>query len=481
MKPFLSEDFLLQTPTARTLYHQYAEPMPIFDFHCHLPVQQIADNARFANLTRIWLDGDHYKWRAMRAMGVSEELITGAAADDERFEAWAKIVPKTVGNPLYHWTHLELKRFFGISDRLLGPVTWREIYDHCTEMLQTQAFRVQDLLGRMNVRAICTTDDPADSLEHHRRIAGDGHCPARVLPGFRGDCAMAVEYPDEFNAWVGRLEAAADIHVDSYSSFLEALRSRHTSFHDAGCRLSDLAMERPYAVEYRSSGVSRIFDKVRKGTEPDLSEVLQFKSALLKEIAFMNDERGWVQQFHIGALRNTNTRAKGALGRDAGYDGIGDFEIAGHLARLLDGLDREGRLAKTILYVLNPADNEMAAAMIGNFQDGSVPGKIQFGPAWWFNDQKSGMERHLDALSNMGLLSLFVGMVSDSRSFLSYPRHEYFRRILCNFFGSRVEEGELPDDPGLLGGIVQDIAYRNARAYFGVSPISPISRGQESR
>ncbi|MFC1888675.1 glucuronate isomerase [Thermodesulfobacteriota bacterium] len=469
MKPFLSEDFLLQTPTACTLYHQYAEQMPIFDFHCHIPVRQIAGNASFENLTRIWLDGDHYKWRAMRSVGVPERLITGDAADDEKFEAWASTVPKTIGNPLYHWTHMELKRPFGISGRLLNPETWREIYDRCSGMLQTEAFRAQGILGQMNVRAICTTDDPADSLENHRRIAVDGKCPARVLPGFRGDSAMAVERPDEFNAWVARLEAAADAHIASYPSFLEALRSRHASFHDAGCRLSDLAMERPYAADYTERGVGRIFDKVRKGAAPEASEALQFKAALLSEIARMNYERGWVQQFHIGALRNTNTRAMGTLGRDSGYDSIGDFEIAGPLAKLLDALDREGRLAKTVIYVLNPADNELAAAMIGGFQDGSVSGKIQFGPAWWFNDQKSGIEKHLDALSNMGLLSLFVGMVSDSRSFLSYPRHEYFRRILCNFLGSRVDEGELPDDQELLGGIVQDISYRNARTYFGMS------------
>lgn len=468
MKPFLSENFLLQSKTAEILYHEYAKQMPIFDYHCHLPVREIADNINFENLTIIWLNGDHYKWRAMRANGINERFITGDATDYEKFEAWAATVPKTIRNPLYHWTHMELKNPFGITGKLLNPDTAREIYDTCTEMLQTESFSTKGILKQMNVKVVCTTDDPVDSLEHHFRIKEDRSFPVKILPAFRPDKAMSIESPDVFNTWLGKLEAAADVSIKNFSSFMEAIQKRHDFFHKAGCRISDHGIEQPYAEDYTEQEIFRIFDIVRQGNTPAPNEILRFKSAMLIEFARMDNEKGWVQQFHIGALRNTNIRAMEALGPDTGYDSIGDFELAKPLAKFLDTLDRENRLAKTILYILNPGDNEMIAAMIGNFQDGSVPGKIQFGPGWWFNDQKDGMERQLNALSNMGLLSCFVGMQTDSRSFLSYPRHEYFRRVLCNLIGTDVENGELPNDMNLLGQLVQNISYNNAYNYFGI-------------
>ena len=436
MKAFLSEDFLLQTETARVLYHDFAETMPIFDYHCHLPVREIAENKKFENLTQIWLKGDHYKWRAMRANGIDERLVTGNATDLEKFQAWAATVPKTLRNPLYHWTHLELKRYFGISGKLLGPETAKEIYATCSEMLQSGDFSTRRILQRMNVKVVCTTDDPTDRLEHHLRIKEDRTFPVKVLPAFRPDKALGVDSPQEFNRWVGQLEAAADIHIVDYASFLDAIRARHEFFHEAGCRLSDHGIEHPYAEDYTLKDIARIFDRVREGKGLQRDESLQYKSAVMTELAKMDAEKGWTQQFHLGALRNINSRAMQTLGPDTGYDTIGDFEMARGLAKFLDALEKESQLAKTILYVMNSRDNELIAAMIGNFQDGSVPGKMQFGSAWWFNDQKDGIERQINALSNMGLLSRFVGMLTDSRSFLSYPRHEYFRRVLCNLLGN---------------------------------------------
>ena len=468
MKAFMSEDFLLQTKTARMLYHDFAEGMPIFDYHCHLPVSEIAEDKNFENLTQIWLKGDHYKWRAMRAAGVEERFITGDAADDEKFEAWAATVPKTLRNPLYHWTHLELKRYFGISGKLLNPVTAREIYDMCSGMLQTEGFSARGILKRMNVRVVCTTDDPVDSLEHHLRIREDQAFSIKILPAFRPDKALGVELPEAFNGWVGQLEAAADVPVIDFDSFLEAIERRHDFFHEAGCRISDHGLEHLYAEDYSSKEIRGIFERVRQGKKPERHEVLQYKSAVMIELARMDAEKGWTQQFHFGALRNTNTRAMQKLGPDTGYDSIGDFEMAGRLAKFLDALDKENKLAKTVLYVINPRDNELVASMIGNFQDGSIRGKMQFGAAWWFNDQKDGIERQINALSNMGLLSCFVGMLTDSRSFLSYPRHEYFRRVLCNVLGTDVENGELPDDMELIGNMVKDICFRNAVSYFGI-------------
>jgi glucuronate isomerase len=468
MKPFLTEDFLLQTQTARALYHDFAENMPIFDFHCHLPVAEIAADKTFENLTDIWLRGDHYKWRAMRANGIAERLITGDAGDVEKFQAWAATVPKTLRNPLYHWTHLELKRYFGIAGKLLDPETANDIYDTCTRMLQTPDFSTRSILQRMNVRVVCTTDDPTDTLEHHLKLKAERGFTVKVLPTFRPDKSLGVESPRDFNQWVGRLEASAGLAVKSYDSFLEAIRRRHDVFHQAGCRLSDHGIEHPFSQSFTLKDVRNIFAKTRQGRKPTPSESLKYKSAVTLELARMDAEKGWTQQFHFGALRNINSKAMATLGPDTGYDTIGDFELARALSRFLDGLERDGRLAKTILYVMNPRDNEMVATAIGCFQDGSLPGKMQFGSAWWFNDQKDGIERQIDTLSNMGLLSRFVGMLTDSRSFLSYPRHEYFRRILCNLLGNDVENGELPDDMDLLGGMVKDICFGNAAAYFDI-------------
>lgn len=469
MESFLSEDFLLQTQTAKTLYHQYAEDMPIYDYHCHLPVRDIAENKKFENLTRIWLYGDHYKWRALRANGVKEKLITGNGSDFEKFQAWAATVPKTLCNPLYQWTHLELKRYFGIEGKLLDANTAKEIYDTCTEMLQTDAFSTQSIMQKMNVRVVCTTDDPTDSLEYHQQLRDDQNFPVRVLPAFRPDKAIAVESPANFNDWVDQLAAAADTEITNYETYMTALHQRHDFFHKTGCRLSDHGIEQPYAQNYTETQIRRIFDKVRSGKTLEKSEVRQFKSAMLIELAVMDAEKSWVQQFHLGVLRNTNTRAMQHIGPDTGFDTIGDFEIGKPLSRFLDRLENRGKLTKTILYVVNPRDNELIAAMTGNFQDGSIPGKIQFGSAWWYNDQKDGMEHQITALANMGLLSRFVGMLTDSRSFLSYPRHEYFRRVLCNLLGRDVENGELPDDPELIGSMIKDICYNNAVSYFEIS------------
>jgi glucuronate isomerase len=468
MKPFLTEDFLLQTQTARRLYHDFAENMPIFDYHCHLPVAEIAANKTFENLTDIWLRGDHYKWRAMRANGIPERLITGGAGDAEKFQAWAATVPRTLRNPLYHWTHLELKRYFGVSGKLLNPATAEEIYTDCSAMLRTAGFSTRRILERMNVKVVCTTDDPTDTLEHHLRLKSDRTFPVTVLPAFRPDKALGVESPAEFNKWVGRLEASAGLAVKRFDSFLEAIRRRHAVFHQAGCRLSDHGIEHPFAADYTARDADTAFEKARSGKKPTPAEALKYKSAVMLELARMDAEKGWTQQFHFGALRNINRKALAALGPDTGYDTIGDFEMARSLVRFLDALERDGRLAKTILYVMNPRDNEVVATAAGCFQGGGIPGKMQFGSAWWFNDQKDGIERQINTLSNMGLLSRFVGMLTDSRSFLSYPRHEYFRRVLCNLLGNDVENGELPDDLDLLGGMVRDICYRNAVAYFGI-------------
>jgi glucuronate isomerase len=468
-KTFLDEDFLLSSESARRLYHEYAAGMPIFDYHCHLPVNEIAENRRFENLTRIWLAGDHYKWRAMRTHGIEERLITGEASDWEKFQAWALTVPRAIRNPLYHWTHMELKNPFGITGTLLSPATARGIYDRAGELLAGEPFRARGLLAHFGVKVVCTTDDPVDGLEHHRQLAGefsDGAFGVQVLPAFRPDRALSVESPDHFVSWVSRLERAADLPIGDYTSFLDALRRRHAYFHEQGCRLSDHGLEQPYAADYTDSEVAAIFQRLRDGGEVGAEEALKFKSALMYELAFMDAEAGWTQQFHFGALRNVSGRMLAALGPDTGFDAIGDFEIARPLVRFFDRLDRAGRLARTIVYVLNPRDNELVASILGGFQDGSIPGKMQLGAAWWFNDQLDGMTRQLEALSNLGLLSHFVGMLTDSRSFLSYPRHEYFRRLLCELLGREVEAGLLPNDLPHLGGIVQDICWGNALRYF---------------
>ncbi|UFH52737.1 glucuronate isomerase [Spirosoma sp. KNUC1025] len=466
-KPFLNDDFLLQTESARQLYHSFAKPMPIIDYHCHLPPDQIAEDRTFENLTQIWLYGDHYKWRAMRTNGVDESYCTGNQSDFAKFQKWAETVPYTVRNPLYHWTHLELQRYFGITETLNGQSA-RRIYDACTEQLQTPDFSVRNLLRRMNVETVCTTDDPVDSLEYHQKLADSGF-EISVLPAFRPDKAMAVEDTTTFNQYLSRLESASNVSIADFDDFLTALRQRHDYFAAMGCKLSDHGLEQIYAEEYTEAAIQAIFDKIRSGSTLSGAEVLTFKSAMLVYFAEMDWEKGWTQQFHLGALRNNNSRMLRQLGPDTGWDSIGDFSQARALARFLDRLDTTDKLAKTILYNLNPADNELLATMIGNFNDGSVAGKIQFGSGWWFLDQKEGMERQINALSNMGLLSRFVGMLTDSRSFLSYPRHEYFRRILCNLFGNDIENGELPDDIDWMGNVVQNVCYGNAKTYFGFS------------
>ena len=467
---FLTEDFLLSNNTARTLYHDYAKAMPIYDYHCHLNPREIAENRRFRTLTQIWLTGDHYKWRAMRANGIAERLITGDANDREKFLAWAQTVPYTIRNPLYHWTHLELKRFFDVGGKLLNPDTAQEIYDHCNALLETEAFRVREIMKRMNVRLVCTTDDPVDSLEYHQQIAQDKDFPIKVLPAFRPDNAMAVDSPEAFNAYIERLADAADTDIRNFQSLLDALRRRHNFFHDIGCRISDHDVRIPLALaaEYTEQDVVRIFEKVRTGHLVSPLEQHQFRAAMMYEFGLMYHEKEWTMQFHIGALRNNNSRLMHRVGADAGCDSTGDEQVAAPLSRFLDRLDRQEKLPKTILYALNPKDYDALGTMTGNFQDGTMPGKLQLGAAWWFNDQKDGIIRHLHALSNLGLLSRFVGMITDSRSFLSFPRHEYFRRILCNLLGADVENGELPDDMAHLGKIVQDICYHNAVNYFGI-------------
>ncbi len=463
----ITENFLLQTPSGVRLYHEYAKDLPIVDYHCHLSPRDMAQDRRFANLTQIWLAGDHYKWRAMRANGVAERFITGDASDEEKFLAWAETVPKTLRNPLYHWTHMELKRPLGISDRLLGPDTAWGIWSECNARLAEPEFSCRGILRQMRVVLVCTTDDPTDSLEAHRALAADASFGVRVLPTFRPDRALAVESVEGFQAWIDRLQQAADMEVRHYDGFLEALGRRHEYFHAMGCRLSDHGLETIPAAEYTLADVRAAFARLRRGAALAPADAARFKSAVLYELALMNHQRGWTQQFHIGALRNTNTRGWRTLGPDTGFDSIADGPYARPLARFLDRLDQQDRLARTILYNLNPADNAMMAAMIGNFQDGRTPGKIQWGSAWWFLDQKDGIEQHLNTLSNLGLLSRFVGMLTDSRSFLSYTRHEYFRRILCNLLGSDMDAGLVPRDFGLVGGMVRDICYYNAVRYFG--------------
>jgi len=471
MEPFLSENFLLQNKSAQRLYHEYACDMPIFDYHCHLPVAEIAENKKFANLTKIWLYGDHYKWRAMRANGVDERFITGEATDEEKFMAWAETVPKTLRNPLYHWTHLELKRPFGITGKVLNPSTAKSIYEECTAMLQQDNFSTRGLLEQMKVKIVCTTDDPLDNLEYHKQIAADPSCPVKVLPAFRPDKAMAVENTNTFNSYVDQLAEVSRTDIATFATFLECIDKRHQFFHDTGCRLSDHGLEEPYAMDYSREKTAAVFAKIRSGKTLAADEIIGFKSAMLTEFALMDHSRGWTQQFHFGAIRNTNSRMFAQLGPDTGYDSIGDFSMAKSLAGMLDKLASQDKLTKTILYILNPRDNEMIATMVGNFQGGGIPGKMQFGSGWWFNDQKDGMERQINTLSNMGLLSRFVGMLTDSRSFLSYPRHEYFRRILCNLFGTDMENGELPADFELIGKTIQDICFKNAVDYLGIAPL----------
>lgn len=463
-RPFIHPDFLLENDTARRLYHEVAEELPIIDYHCHLPPRDVAENRQFRNLFEIWLEGDHYKWRALRANGIPERLITGDASPREKFDAWARTVPMTLRNPLYHWTHLELTRYFGITD-LLSEKTADAIWNKTEELLAQPELSVHGIFRKMKVEVVCTTDDPADTLEHHQAVRAMG-LPTRMLPTFRPDQAMAVQDPENWNAWVDRLAATAQMGIGSFEDLLKALRRRHDFFHELGGRLSDHGLNYCPAAAASDEELEAIFQKVRAGVVPGAHEAEQFATRILLETARWNHEKGWTFQLHIGAQRNNNTRMMRALGRDAGFDSIGDWPQAQRLAWVLDALDREDRLPRTILYNLNPADNYVFATMIGNFNDGSIPGKVQYGSGWWFLDQKEGMEWQLNALSNLGLLSRFVGMLTDSRSFLSYPRHEYFRRILCNLLGRNVEQGEIPDDFELLAQYVRGICYHNAREYF---------------
>lgn len=464
MKSFLDQNFLLKNKTAERLYHDYAKDMPIIDYHCHLDPEQMAGNVNFKNLTEIWLKGDHYKWRAMRANGINEEFITGGKSDWEKFEQWALTVPYTLRNPLYHWTHLELQRYFDTHE-LLSPKTAESIYNNCTQKLQKPEYSVQSLITKMNVEVICTTDDPLDGLEHHQRIKG-GNWPVKVFPAFRPDKAMNADDLKALNEYIDKLEAIENTSIASYEDYLITLKKRHDYFAENGCTVSDHGLEQLYAENFTGQEISAIFNKIRLQKELEPIEVLKFRSAMVYEFALWDHEKGWVQQYHIGALRNNNSRAYRETGPDTGYDSIGDFSQAMALSKFLNKLDSTNQLTKTIIYNLNPADNEIIATMAGNFNDGSVAGKIQFGSAWWFLDQKNGMTRQLNALSSMGLLSKLVGMLTDSRSFLSYPRHEYFRRLLCNLFGEDIENGELPNDIEWTGKIVQDICYYNAKNYF---------------
>jgi len=464
MKQFIDENFLLNNKTAETLYHEFAKEMPIIDYHCHLPPDQIAEDKNFDNLTQVWLYGDHYKWRAMRANGIDEAYITGNKSDWEKFEKWAETVPYTLRNPLYHWTHLELQRYFDVHD-ILSPATAKKIYDECTAKLQTPEYSVRNLLKKMNVVTVATTDDPIDNLAFHQQLKNDGF-EVKVLPAFRPDKAMNADDITALNIYIGKLETVYGGVIQDFQTYLGALKSRHDYFATNGCVLSDHGLEQLYAEKYTLEEVSLIFDKIRSSATLSAQEVLQFKSAMLYEFAVWDHEKGWVQQYHIGALRDNNSRMLQTLGPDTGLDSIGDFAQGAALSKFLNRLDTDNKLTKTIIYNLNPADNELIATMIGNFNDGSVAGKIQYGSAWWFLDQKEGMIRQINALSNMGLLSRFVGMLTDSRSFLSFPRHEYFRRLLCNLFGEDIENGELPDDIAWVGKIVEDICYNNAKSYF---------------
>jgi glucuronate isomerase len=464
-KSFITEDFLLQSKFAQKLFHSYAKGLPIIDYHCHLPPGDIANNKQFENLTTIWLDGDHYKWRAMRTLGIPEDFITGAKTDSEKFDKWAYTVPFTIRNPLYHWAHLELERYFNIG-KLLNPGSAREIYDDASSQLQDNSMSARGIIRNMNVEVICTTDDPTDSLEHHATLV-KGNFPVDVRPTFRPDKSFQIESPS-YGLYVASLSQVSGIEITDATGLLKALEKRVNYFHEHGCRLSDHGLEHLYYSKESPVKFDEVFQKAKKSEALSTHEIHYFKYVVLLELARMYHARGWTQQYHLGALRNTNTRMMKLLGPDTGFDSIGDFSQPASLAGFLNELDSTDQLARTILYNLNPSDNEILGAMIGNFNDGSIKGKIQFGSAWWFLDQKDGMEKQINALSNLGLLSCFVGMVTDSRSFMSFPRHEYFRRILCNMLGNDVENGELPRDEKWLGKVVTDICYHNAKAYFNL-------------
>ncbi|MDR3108172.1 MAG: glucuronate isomerase [Planctomycetaceae bacterium] len=485
---FITENFLLRTPSAVNLYHNFAKPMPIIDYHSHLQPSEIADNKHFRNITEVWLSGDHYKWRAMRAAGVDERFITSNASDREKFDKWAWTVPQTLRNPLYHWTHLELARVFSITDRLLNPQTADYIWNTTNELLQQDNFTVRELIRRSNVEVICTTDDPIDTLEHHKRIAADKSCEVKVFPTFRPDKIFNInallpnggvptkESLRDYNVYIDKLAAAANIKINDFDSLLEAIKIRHDYFHQHGCRLSDHGFrEFNYygtAERLTNSNCDKIFQKLRNRS-PDIEQIdsideMVLSSVLMREIAKLDAEKGWTIQLHVGVIRNNNTRLFKQSGVDIGCDSMNSDNFITHcFSRFFDHLDKESKLPKTIVYNLNPVDGDMMATMIGNFQDGKTPGKMQYGSGWWFLDQRDGMRRQIDILSNYGLLSKFVGMLTDSRSFLSFTRHEYFRRILCDILGEEVENGLLPSDDELIGNMVNGICYNNAKEYFG--------------
>ncbi len=464
---YMNEDFLLQNETARQLYHNHAAKMPIYDYHCHLNAAEIAETKQFANLTQAWLYGDHYKWRAMRTNGVEEKYCTGDASDYEKFEKWAQTVPACIRNPLYHWTHLELKKPFGIKE-FLNAQTAKEIYDTCGEMLATPEFSTRGIMRQWNVKLVCTTEDPLDSLEHHQAIRQDSFDIA-VHTAWRPDKAMAPENLDTQNAWMDKLTELTDTEINTFDAYITAIKKRQNYFHENGCRVSDHGLDRPFAADYSDTEINTIFAKIRSKKALSPAECEQFKSAMMVEFGRMNFEKGWVQQLHMGPIRNNNSRMFKLLGPDTGFDSIGDFEIALPLSKFLDRLASEDKLSKTILYNINPKDNEVLATMLGNFQGDGIAGKMQFGSGWWFLDQMDGMIKQMNALSNLGLLSRFIGMLTDSRSFLSYSRHEYFRRILCNLLGEEVEKGFWPRDMKLLGQMVEDISFNNAKNYFSMT------------
>lgn len=463
VKPLITDTFLLQNKFAEELYFNYAEKQPIIDYHNHLLPAEIAQNRVFDNISQIWIAGDHYKWRAMRTYGINEKYITGNAPDEEKFAAWAKTVPHTLRNPLFHWTQLELKRYFGIDD-YLNEGNAKEVYAMANQKLKLPQYNTQGLLSQMNVEMLCTTEDPIDTLEYHKQLAGSNFT-TKVNTAFRPDKAILIEN-DTYNGYINQLEEASGNTINTFNDLKTALLNRIDFFHENGCRISDHGLNQlPYAT-FTDWEVNAIFDKKRKGTPISGIETEQFKTALMLFLCEEYANRGWVQQFHLGALRNNNVRMHLLLGADTGWDSIGDYPQAVTLSKFLDALDTKDNLAKTILYNLNPADNELFATMVGNFNDGSLRGKVQYGSGWWFLDQKDGIIRQINALSNMGLLSTFVGMLTDSRSLLSFPRHEYFRRVLCNLLGQEMENGELPQDAAWVGNMVSDICYRNAKQYF---------------
>jgi glucuronate isomerase len=463
---FITDDFLLHSEAAKTLYHNYAKTQPIFDYHCHLSPKDIAEDRQFENLTQIWIEGDHYKYRAMRANGIDEKYITGDASDYEKFLKWADTVPNTLRNPLYHWTHLELKNYFGITT-LLDSNSAETIYNEATALLKKPEYSIRNILLKMNVKVVGTTDDPTDDLQYHKKIKNDNF-EIKVLPSFRPDKATEIEKGQAFVEWIKKLEQSVGFSIPDFSKLIQALNNRHDFFHEMGCRISDHGHTTFYGENFTDEEVNSIFQNALQGKSPSDLEVNKYKSAVLFELASMNKAKSWAQQFHVGAIRNNNAKMLQELGPDQGFDSLGDLNMADNMSKFFGKLSKNDALTKTIVYNLNPRDSEMFASMAANFNDGKIAGKMQYGAAWWFLDQKDGMEKQLNVLSNFGLLSRFVGMVTDSRSFLSFPRHEYFRRILCNVLGDEIQKGELPNNMQLIGTMVENICYKNAVAYFEI-------------